>query len=131
MRRTKATARLSGRIFPLSATKRSGGPKAAGAREYRIAAPKAKAARVFALQDGARAGTVCDSGATLRATVIEGLSIALDEVFAGQAPPSRCNPDKAFQAANRGRSEKMKFLNSRKFPTLPASFFRPCGILPS
>jgi Uma2 family endonuclease len=55
----------------------------AGVREYWIVAPKSKTAQVFVLQDGAYAGTVYDSGATLRATVIEGLAIALDEVFAG------------------------------------------------
>jgi Uma2 family endonuclease len=59
----------------------------AGVREYWIVAPKSKTVQAFVLQNGAYRGTVYDygddSGANLPSAVLEGLSINLNDVFAG------------------------------------------------
>jgi Uma2 family endonuclease len=55
----------------------------AGVREYWIVAPKSKTVQVFVLQNGAYTGTVYDSGASLPSAALEGLSINLNDVFAG------------------------------------------------
>jgi Uma2 family endonuclease len=54
----------------------------AGVREYWIVAPKSKTVQSFVLQNGAYTGTVYDSGA-LPSAVLEGLTITLNDVFAG------------------------------------------------
>jgi Uma2 family endonuclease len=57
----------------------------AGVQEYWIVAPKSKTVQAFVLKDGAYMGTVYDSstpGAVLHSAVIEGLTIALNDVFA-------------------------------------------------
>jgi Uma2 family endonuclease len=55
----------------------------AGVREYWIVAPVSKTVQVFALQNGAYAGTIYDSKAMLPSSTVEGLSINLSDVFAG------------------------------------------------
>jgi Uma2 family endonuclease len=55
----------------------------AGVREYWIVAPKSKIIQSFVLENGAYRGTVYDSAAVLNSAVLEGLSITLNDVFAG------------------------------------------------
>jgi Uma2 family endonuclease len=55
----------------------------AGVREYWIVSPKSKTVQSFILEKGAYVGRVYDSGAALPSAAIEGLSISLDDVFAG------------------------------------------------
>jgi Uma2 family endonuclease len=55
----------------------------AGVREYWIVAPVSKTVQAFVLQNGAYRGTVYDSAAILPSAIFEGLSISLNDVFAG------------------------------------------------
>ncbi|MDR3193186.1 MAG: Uma2 family endonuclease [Treponema sp.] len=55
----------------------------AGVREYWVVAPASKTVQAFVLQNGAYAGTIYDSDASLPSAVLEGLSINLNAVFAG------------------------------------------------
>ncbi|MDR1249618.1 MAG: Uma2 family endonuclease [Treponema sp.] len=55
----------------------------AGVREYWIVAPSSKTVQSFVLQNGAYTGTVYDSSVSLPSAALEGLSISLDDVFAG------------------------------------------------
>ncbi|MDR0553839.1 MAG: Uma2 family endonuclease [Treponema sp.] len=53
----------------------------AGVREYWVVSPLHKTVLVFLLQEGAYRGTVFGSTATISATVLEGLTVNLGEVF--------------------------------------------------
>jgi Uma2 family endonuclease len=55
----------------------------AGVREYWIVEPKSQTVQSFVLENGAYTGTVYDSGAVLPSAIFEGLSISLQDVFAG------------------------------------------------
>ncbi|MDR2159647.1 MAG: Uma2 family endonuclease [Treponema sp.] len=55
----------------------------AGVREYWIVAPESKTVQFFVLQNRTYAGTVYDSGGVLPSAVLDGLSAALSDVFAG------------------------------------------------
>jgi Uma2 family endonuclease len=55
----------------------------AGVREYWVVAPESKMVQSFVVQNGACTGTVYDSPAILPSATIEGLSISLNDVFAG------------------------------------------------
>jgi Uma2 family endonuclease len=55
----------------------------AGVREYWIVAPESKTVQSFTLQNGAYVGRVYDSGAAISSAALEGLSISLNEIFAG------------------------------------------------
>ncbi|MDR0719092.1 MAG: Uma2 family endonuclease [Treponema sp.] len=55
----------------------------AGVQEYWIVSPKSKTVQSFTLQNGAYAGRAYNSGAALPSTALKGLSINLNEVFAG------------------------------------------------
>jgi Uma2 family endonuclease len=55
----------------------------AGVREYWIVAPESKTVQAFVLKNGTYIGTVYNSGAVLPSAALEGLSITLNDVFAG------------------------------------------------
>jgi Uma2 family endonuclease len=55
----------------------------AGVREYWVVEPKSKTVQTFVLRNGVYTGTLYDSAALLPSAALEGLSITLNDVFAG------------------------------------------------
>jgi Uma2 family endonuclease len=55
----------------------------AGVREYWLVEPVSKTVQAFVLQNGAYTGKVYNSASLLPSAVLEGLSISLNDVFAG------------------------------------------------
>jgi Uma2 family endonuclease len=57
--------------------------QAAGVREYWIVEPQLKTVQTFVFKNGAYTGTVYNPAAVLPSAALEGLSITLNDVFAG------------------------------------------------
>jgi Uma2 family endonuclease len=55
----------------------------AGVREYWVVSPGSKSVQSFVLQNGVYTATAYDSGAVLQSAAIQGLSVTLQDVFAG------------------------------------------------